>query len=165
MNRFIFVAALLVSFLAVSSTMALAQEEPVAIQKKHREAIARGDVDAALALYADDAVLDGFPACKILFNTPCVGKAAIRKALELRVKHKVKSTAIASYPSGNVLTSRNEVQTKGTRKAGIDRIIRWDIMEVNGGKIVSVRSLFEFSDPLTARYFKLRKEQRKARAR
>ncbi len=161
MKKLMILPVLLVSILAVTPTIALAQDDPVAILKKHTAAIARGDVDAALALYVDDAALEGIPACR----TPCVGKAAIRKALELRVKSKVKNTTIASYPSGNVLTTRNETRTKGTRKAGVDRIIRWDIIVGKGGKIVSVRSLFEFSDPQTARYFKWRKERRKKRAR
>ena len=139
----------------------LAQEDAATIDKKPREALTRGDVDAALALYADDAVLEGFPAC----NSFCRGKAAIRKALERRVEEKVTATAVASYPSGNVITTRNEVRTNGTRKAGVERVVRWDILEAKDGKIVSVRILFELSDAETARYRESRAERRKSRTR
>jgi ketosteroid isomerase-like protein len=162
MKRFMILAVLLVSILAVSSTMALAQDDLVAFHKKHRDAIARGDVDAALALYADDAVLEGGPCSR----SPCVGKAAIRKWLERSAKNKSrKITIVADYPSGNVLTTRVEVRNNQIRKAGVDRIITWGIWRIRGGKISFQHISPESSDPQTARYFKWRREQRKKRAR
>ncbi len=156
MKRFMILPVLLVSILVVTSIMALAQDDPVAILKKHDAAIARGDVDAAMALYADDAIQEGGRRCR-----PCVGKAAIRKFWERRVKVKARLTVIAEYPSGNVSTRRIEIRNERYSKAGIDRIVGWQITVIKGGKI-SFRLLSpELSDPQTARYFKLRREQRK----
>ena len=161
MKRFIIFPVLLVSILAVSSTIALAQEDPVAILKKHHDAMARGDVDAALALYADDAAIQGGEGC---IRSACVGKAAIRKHLETRSKSR-KNTVIADYPSGNVLTRRIEQRSEQIRKAGVDRVIAWSITGVKNGKILFRRRFRETSDPQTARYTKWRREQRRNRAR
>src|SRR5919197_5290073 len=44
--------------LVTAATSALAQEDPVAVQQQLFEALARGDVAGALALFTDDAVID-----------------------------------------------------------------------------------------------------------
>ena len=89
------------------STGVLAQTDPAALLKKYAEAINRGDVAGALALYADDAVIDGGGLCTV---APCVGKAAIQKELERQVADKQHITILKQYVSGNVLTGRVEVR-------------------------------------------------------
>ncbi len=163
MNRFMILPVLLVSILAVSPTMALAQDDPVAILKKYHTAMERGDVDAALTLYADDAVIEGGRGCSS--RNPCVGKAAIRKYLEQRVNRKSrKNTIIHEVPAGNVLTRRVEQRDDRTRKAGVDRIIVWSITKIKGSKIsLRRRQFLDMSDTQTARYIKWRREQRRRR--
>ena len=151
MNRFMILPVLLVSILAVSPTMALAQDDPVTIIQKNYDARARGDLKAVLALWADDAVIDGGGPCS---KSPCVGKAAIRKYFKITAKHGAKATLVATYPSGNVVTTRYEVRHGHSREAGVERLIGWSIFEVKGGKIVSQRTLRERTDPQTARYIK-----------
>ena len=80
------------------------------------------------------------------------------------VKRERKSTITASYPSGNVVTIRVEHTSKRMRKAGMERIIIWDIYEIKGDKIVSYRSLHERSDPQTDGWRKSREERRRKRA-
>ncbi len=161
MNRFTILAVLFFSILTVTPGRAVGQDDPVAIIQKYTDARARGDVDAALALWADDGVIDGGFGCR---KSPCVGKAAIRKRIERLAKSKSKPTINAIYPSGNVVTVRQEVRHRLTRKAGLERLINWNIYEVKGGKIVSKRVLRERTDPQTARYIKWRREQRRKRA-
>ncbi len=145
MKRFMILPVLLVSILAVAPTMAIAQDDPVAIIQKYLDARARGDLKAALAFWADDAVLDGPGRCS---KSPCVGKAAIRKQFEhADAKAKARTTLVATYPSGNVVTTRYEVRHNSSRKAGVERLIGWSIYEVKGGKIVSQRTLRERTDP------------------
>ena len=164
MKRFMILPLLLVSILAVTQTMALAQDDPVEILKKHKAAMEQGDVDAALALYADDAAIEGGGSCR--WVSPCVGKAAIRSHLEQRVKNKHrKVTVIADYPSGNFLTRQVEIRDKRTRKARVDRIIAWGITKIKDGKILFRRGFRDRSDPQTARYIKWRREQRRTHAR
>ncbi len=74
MQKSFFLVTVLASILTLAAaTVALAQSDPAALLKKHVEAIARGDAAEALALYADDAVIDGGGLCAA---APCVGKAA-----------------------------------------------------------------------------------------
>ena len=145
----------------VAYTVAPAQVDPGALRKQHMEAIDdRGDLAGALALYTDDAVIDGPGLCAA---APCVGKAAIQKELERRVAAKGRATTISDCVSGNVLTSRFEVRSDQIREAGVERIVVWEIIEIRGDKISSVRGLSERTDPQTARFLEWRRLQQPAR--
>jgi ketosteroid isomerase-like protein len=132
-----------------ASTGALAQSDPGALLEKHDEAINHGDAAGALALYADDAVIDG-GGCAA---APCVGKAAIQKELERRVADKPHITILKQYVSGNVVTSRVEFRSDTVKQVGVERVIGWVITEMQGEKIVYRRgSIPDRSDPQTARF-------------
>jgi hypothetical protein len=118
-------------------------------------------VAGALALYADDAVIDGAGPCA---EAPCVGKAAIQKVLERRVAEKNSATGLSYYVSGPVVTTRFEVRSDPIKKAGVERIIGWDIFEIKGDKIVSARGpLWERTDPQTARFVEWQRAQQATR--
>ncbi len=144
------------------STGALAQADPAALLEKLLETIARGDVAGALALYADDAVWDGGVECAA---APCVGKAAIQKALERLAADKTHvHTTLKNYVSGNVVTSRFEVHNDTIKKAGVERIIGWWIVETQGEKIAYLRAgIQDRSDPQTARFAEWQRAQPPAR--
>jgi hypothetical protein len=143
-----FAALLLVG----ASAGVLAQEDPVAVQKQLLEALTRGDVAAALALFTDDSVIDAESG--LCAKAPCVGKAAIQKDLERYVADKSRRvTPINTYATGNVLVTRFEARSATIQKAGVERIILWGIREMRGGKIASTRCcLPERTDPQTARF-------------
>jgi ketosteroid isomerase-like protein len=149
-KSFFLITMLAFTLMLAAAPVALAQSDPEAILNKHREAIARGDAAAALALYADDAVIDGGGLCQA---APCVGKAAIQKELERRVAEKPHVTILKQYVSGNVVTSRVEVRSDTIKKAGVERVIGWVIIELKGEKIAYVRGgIGDRSDPQTIRY-------------
>jgi hypothetical protein len=132
-----------------ASTGALAQSDPAALLEKHDEAINRGNVAGALALYADDAVIDG-GGCAA---ASCVGTAAIQKEPERRVADKPHITILKQYVSGNVVTSRVEFRSDTVKQAGVERVIGWVITKMQGEKIVYRRgSIPDRSDPQTARF-------------
>jgi hypothetical protein len=135
-------AALLI--LAAAAGGSLAQADPVTVQQQLFDALARSDVQAALALFTEDAVIDsesGFCA-----KAPCVGKAAIQD----KSRH---VTPLNTYVSGNVLVTRFEARSAAIQKAGVDRIILWSIREMRGDKIASTRCcLPERTDSQTARF-------------
>ena len=149
-----------------ASTVALAQSDPAALIQQHVAAIARGDAAAALALYTDDAVLDGGGPlaggpCGV---APCVGKAAIQKELERRVAAHQRATNLKTYVSGNVVTFRAESQNDATQKAGVERIIGWGIIQTKGDKIsYFYTGLLERTDPQTARFLEWQRAQPPAR--
>jgi hypothetical protein len=162
MQKLLFLVTVLASALTLAAvSVALAQSDPVALGKQHVEAIARGDVAGALALYADDAVIDGGGLCTV---APCIGKAAIQKELERRVANKQQATILKTYVSGNVVTGRFEVRNDRVKQAGVERIIAWTITEVKGDKIAYTRGgILDRSDPQTARYEEWQRSQPPAR--
>jgi hypothetical protein len=150
-----------VLLILAAATGARAQVDPKALRQQQSDAITRGDVAGALALYADDAVIDGASLCA---ETPCVGKAAIQKVLERRVAGKNVATGLSYYVSGPVVTTRFELRSDATQKAGVERIIGWDIVEIKGDKIVSARGpLWERTDPQTARFLEWQRAQQATR--
>jgi len=143
--------------LVAAATGARAQVDPKALLQKQFETLARGDVAGALALYTDDAVVDGAGLCAA---APCVGKAAIQKELENRIVHNVHATVLNAYVSGYVVTTRYAVHSDATQQAGVDRIIGWDIVEIQQGKMATVRGpVWERTDAQTARYLEWQRTQ------
>jgi ketosteroid isomerase-like protein len=143
-----FAAALLLGAAAVAP----AQADPVAVQQQLLDALARGDVAAALDLYTEDAVIDSESGhCA---KAPCVGRAAIQKDLERYVADKSRRvTVLNTYVSGNVLVTRFEARSATIQKAGVERIILWEIRETRGDKIASTRCCMpERTDPQTIRF-------------
>ena len=163
MQKSFFLITVLASAITLAaSTVALAQSDPAALVKKLVEAIARGDAAGALALYADDAVWDGGAVCAA---APCVGKAAIQKALERLAANKTHvHTTLKNYVSGNVVTSRFEVRDATIKKAGVEQIIGWWIVETKGDKIAYLRGAIpDRSDSETARFAEWQRAQPPAR--
>ena len=143
-----FAAALLLGAAAVAP----AHADPVAVQQQLLDALARGDVTAALDLYTEDAVIDSESGhCT---KAPCVGRAAIQKDLERYVADKSRRvTVLNTYVSGNVLVTRFEARSATIQKAGVERIILWGVREMRGDKITSIRCcLPERTDAQTARF-------------
>ena len=131
---------------------AVAQGGPEEVQQRLLSALSRGDVDAALALFTDDAVIDSQSgACT---DKPCVGKAAIRKDLERLATDKTRRvTPLNTYTDGNVLVTRFEARSAIIQGAGFDRIVLWGIREMRDGKIAALRCcLPERTDAQTAHF-------------
>ena len=147
--------------LVAVATGARAQVDPKALLQKQFETLARGDVAGALALYTDDAVVDGAGLCAA---APCVGKAAIQKELEHRIANKMQATGLNYYVSDTVVTTRYAVHSDSTQQAGVDRIIGWEIVELKAGKIGSARGpVWERTDAQTARYLEWQRTQQATR--
>jgi ketosteroid isomerase-like protein len=143
--------------LVVAATGVRAQVDPKALLQKQFETLARGDVAGVLALYTDDAVVDGAGLC---VAAPCVGKAAIQKEFEHRITNKVQTTGLNYYVDGTVVTARYAVQSHSTQQAGVDRIIGWEIVELKAGKIGATRGpVWERTDAQTARYLEWQRTQ------
>jgi hypothetical protein len=147
--------------LLAAITEVTAQTDPKALRQQQFEAIARGDVAAALALYTENAVIDGTGLCA---RTPCVGKAEIQKELERRVAEKISATGLSYFVSGPVVTTRFEVRSDTIKKSGVERIIGWDIFETKGDKTAAARGpLWERTDPQTAQYLEWQRAQQATR--
>jgi len=141
-------AALLAGIVAAPVAIA----DPVAVQQKLFDALARSDVAAAVALFSDDAVIDAQSG--LCAKTPCVGKAAIQKDLERYVKDKSRRiTVLNTYLTGNTLLTRFEARSATVQMAGVERIVLWGVREFRADQIVSSRCcLPERTDSQTLRF-------------
>jgi len=91
-----------------ATTGARAKVDPKALRIRHCAASTRRDVAGTRALDTEDAVIDGTAGrCAA---APCVGKTAIQKELESRMAIQVRAIGLKDYMSGNVVTTRFEVQ-------------------------------------------------------
>jgi hypothetical protein len=144
------VAVLLIA--AAGAGGAIARADPVAVQQQLLDALARGDVQAAVALFTEDAVID--TESGLCARAPCVGKVAIQKDFERYVADKSRRvTTLGTYVSGNILVTRFEARSALIEKAGVHRIILWGIREMKGDKIASSRCcLPDRTDSETARF-------------
>jgi hypothetical protein len=143
-------AALLILSAAAGGSSARA--DAVDTQQQLLDALARGDVRGAVALFTDDAVID--TESGLCAKAPCVGKAAIQKDLERYVADKGRRvTPLNTYVSGNILVTRFEARSSTIQKAGSERIILWSIREMRGDRIASSRCcLPDRTDSQTARF-------------
>src|SRR5437764_10859414 len=132
MNKPMFFGAVLASLFALGvSAAAPAELDPAALAEQDLAAETRGDVAAALAFYADDAIIQYGGLCW----TPCVGKAAIQKELERRVEARNKWKIVGKYVAGNVAVVQAELQIGFIEASGVDRVVIWNIYETKGDKI------------------------------
>jgi hypothetical protein len=162
MNRPIFLVTLLASMLALAvATPAPAEVDPASLAEQELAAESRGDVAAAVALYADDAIVQYGGLCA----PTCVGKAAIQKELERRVGAKNRWTVVGRYVSGNVAVIKTELQIGYVEASGVDRVIVWCIYETKGDKIAAVTLAGQRTDPQTARLIEWFQSQAKPPAR
>jgi hypothetical protein len=156
MNRqFVFVAVL-ASMLALGvSTSAPAEADPASLAEQDLAAESRGDVAAALALYAEDAIVQYGGLCW----TPCVGKAAIQKELERRVEAKNRWTVTGKYVAGNVAVIKTELQIGYIESSGVDRVVVWNIYELKDDKIAVATLVGQRTDPQTAKFIEWYRSQ------
>jgi hypothetical protein len=143
--------ALLAGVLGMPNTTrpAAAQDEWCA--KFHQEIDAlnnRGEIN--LEDYADDMVFTVAPLC-----VPCVGKDAYRNYLEYLVALDAQFTVTSCEISGKTMAVTEELRSRHTREAGVDRIIVFGAFDMEGDKVVSYRAVgVDMKDPQTAQYLR-----------
>jgi hypothetical protein len=122
--------------------------DPASVHQRYIDATNRGDVAAAVALFAQDAVYQG-GSCQ---PDPCVGQVAIQGDIAGNVASHVHVTRISALVDGDTLTWRSEVVADGVRAAGVDRIVTLGTTQVRDSTIVKHQFRFDVSDPQTAVY-------------
>ena len=143
-----FLLAAIAAVPAAAKDYGLAKVNPATLAERDLAAETSGDAAGALALYADDAIIQYGGLCW----TPCVGKAAIEKELARRVAAKNRWKVVGKYVSGNVAVLQTELQIGYIEGSGVDRVVVWIINEVKGDKIVTSTLVGQRTDPQTARF-------------
>ena len=148
----IFAAPVLAALLVSAATVWAQGSNAGDLYRQFIEAMNRRDVDAALALYTDDAtIVADVPGTLCPAPAGCVGKAAIRRELELRVASGAQFAIPQAQVTGDTAIAQIEVRNPGLQQAGIDRILTVVNIVERGGKIASVRASLDTNDPGSAR--------------
>lgn len=125
--------------------------QPVLSYVRYEDAFNRGQIDAALEQFTDDALVIAGPVCTP--QAPCVGKAAIREGLLARFVAVNIAVRIREIQfDGTHLRTRVEISHDGLRKAGYTRVLGNDNLEFRGGKIASLIFVLDRSDGQTLRF-------------
>ena len=149
MRSFLFVSLFVSVFVLPAAAHAAVPADPVAVRQQLVDAIAAGNVAKAMALFADDAVVDGGLECT---EQPCTDRKAIEKDIRKRIEYRNRATPLANYVSGNVLTTRVALKSDVISDFGFERAIVWVIYEFRNGRIVHERASYDRSDDQTRRF-------------
>ncbi|HLH25973.1 MAG TPA: tetratricopeptide repeat protein [Chloroflexota bacterium] len=130
---------------AVSATDALT---PAGVREQFFAARNHGDVAAMLALFTDDAVLEGVP------GTRAVGRPAIQQVLETDAVSGTRITVLDAQVAGNAETGHYEDRADAVQASGADRIRGSYRLETRDGRIALYHEEADFSDPQTVQYLR-----------
>lgn len=118
-----------------------------AILRQHYDAVNKGDIPGAVAMFADDAVAVRGSLCPVA--SPCKDKAAIQKQLEREPGLKVQYTVANTEVSGDKVAVRTEFRNVNTPGVGITRGIEIHTVTFRGDKVAHFVAGFDTSDPET----------------
>lgn len=138
---------------ALAGPAAAAPDDALAVLSyvRYEDAFNRGQIDAALEQFTDDAIVIAGPACTA--ETPCIGKAAIREGLLARFTAVGIAVRIREIQfDGTHLRTRVEISTEPIRKAGYTRVVGNDNLEFRNGRIASLIFVLDRSDGQTLRW-------------
>lgn len=111
----------------------------------------RGDVDAVVALFADNAVFIGARATgNCSQRAPCTDLAGVRQQVEGNVAIHACETIRSIQIAGAVVTVQREGRTDVTRANGVERVLATNVFVVPQDKIVFHAGILDVADPPTA---------------
>jgi len=146
-----FIGVALLSMVGNPHPAAAQQGERLAVASSFFDAHNRGDADAALSAFADNAVFIGARVtgpCSP--QTPCTDLAAIRPQLEGAVANHICYTIRSVEVSGAVVLGQFEIRDDPSRAIGVERLLRSFIIQIPDDKISFYAALNDLSDPQTA---------------
>ena len=123
-------AVLFAVTVAVLPRVALAQPDPVAVFRQAIDARNRGDIEAMIALFTDDAVReDG--SCQ----PPCVGLAAVRRSFQQNIDEHFQANVTSVQGTGDTVSASAEISSDAFRAKGIQKRMTSYTIQLRGGKI------------------------------
>jgi len=142
---------------ALAVSEAAPRDDALYVLFTYQELQLKGDVDGALAMFTDDAVMSGRGLCT---PNPCVGKAAIRP--EIVRAAGTRATVVQQGWDGDKLLFRSELRSDQIRSFGVERVRADHVVEFRDGKISAFRFTWDMSDPQTTTLLKLVAERQAA---
>jgi predicted dienelactone hydrolase len=122
----------------------------VAVVQTFIDARNAGDIDAALATFAANALYVGGGSCAAA--TPCMGADAVRRNLEGQKSVHVSASIVSMQVSGSAVIGRVEGRGDPISAAGIDRNVSAFIAQVPQDKIADWFQVPDLTDTQTAQY-------------
>jgi hypothetical protein len=152
MKRCIYVSPVVALVMLFAPALSVsAQADPVSILEHFMNARNQADEPGAMALVSDDMTYVGGSVCPLA--NPCIGPQAIRADVRLFISDHSQSILIGSPSvSGATVTARAETSNDAVRASGQDRVIYHYTVDVQDGKLTSLRGVQDASDPQTAAF-------------
>lgn len=125
-----------------------AQSSPEEVVRAVGDALAAGDIEGALALYADGAAVTD----RGTISTAWVGRPALRSLFELTAGISTSFANVTSTTTGNTVVDEGEWSDDISAAAGVSRYLTHLESTVEDGKIVRSDLTYDASDPQTAQY-------------
>ncbi|HJP69593.1 MAG TPA: nuclear transport factor 2 family protein [Sphingomicrobium sp.] len=123
-------AVLFALAIVIFPALGLAETDPVSIFRQAIDARNRGDIDAMMSLFNEDAVReDG--SC----NPPCVGLAAVRRSFEKNIHEHFRANIISAEQADDTVTARSEISSDEFRARGIEKRMSSYTVRFRDGKI------------------------------
>ncbi|HTI84978.1 MAG TPA: nuclear transport factor 2 family protein [Alphaproteobacteria bacterium] len=120
---------LLAATVPVFTGVAFAQTDPVAVFRQAIDARNRGDINAMMALFTDDAVReDG--SCQ----PPCVGREAVRNSFQKNIDERFQANVTSAEGTGDTVTARAEISSDAFAATGGKRMTSYTVT-LRDGKI------------------------------
>ncbi len=125
------VATVVFALCAVTYAAEGQNSDPRSVLKRHIEAQNAGELDAALALWADDGVIINTRGRKV------AGKENLRKFIQTNISRKIKQEPEAIQTVGDKVTWINRESNESYRKLNVAPVQQNSEILVRGSKIIS----------------------------
>lgn len=115
------------------------------------DAFSRGQIDAALQHFSDDARVTAGPGCTPVL--PCIGREAIRERYLLALMARRAGPPLADQRfDGQSLRTRGEASFVIGPDGSVTRLIGGHVFGFAGGRIASLQYVLDLADADTARF-------------
>ncbi len=129
---------------------AQAQPRPAQVFERYTAAVHAGDLAAVRSLIAADVERSDFVGCRPEMDNPACLAHYIQQTV---LAPQARFTELGREQRGDWLDVRLEVRSELYRRAGAERIVGRDVLQVRDGLIRSFRFIPDFSDTATVRFF------------
>ncbi len=136
MKRLMIAVTVIVVMLALPVALHAQETDPLAVVAALYEAVNAGDVEAALALYADDAVIY-MPVPPPNMPDTYTGKDEIRVWVENEVARNVEYVLLGTEVDGTRVVATTSVADDVLRSFGLTSLVQTDEFTIEDGKVTA----------------------------
>ena len=136
MKRLMIAVTVIVVMLALPVALHAQETDPLAVVAALYEAVNAGDVEAALALYADDAVIY-MPVPPPNMPDTYTGKDEIRVWVENEIARNVEYVLLGTEVDGTTVLAATSVADDVLRSFGLTSLVQTDEFTIEDGKVTA----------------------------